>query len=76
MTPEDRRRNIAQRTAEIAERQASFYAITDQQHTETNHELLPLGGARKRPSNGLPKTGGALYYTPAGGITKKKAGHP
>ncbi len=33
LTPEDRRRHMAQRTAEIAERQAAFHANTDQQHT-------------------------------------------
>ena len=33
VTPEDRRRHMAQRTAEIAERQAAFHANTDQQHT-------------------------------------------
>ena len=60
VTPEDRRRNMAQRTAEIAKRRAAFHANTDQQHTLKNHELFPLGGARKCPSNCLPRTGGAL----------------
>ena len=45
-----------------------------------NHELIPLGGARKRPSNFLPRTGSALHYTPAGGLNEKgswpsRAGH-
>ena len=32
VTPEDRRRHMAQRTAEIAERQAAFHTNTDQHH--------------------------------------------
>ena len=31
VTPEDKRRHMAQRAAEIAERRAAFYASTDQQ---------------------------------------------
>ena len=33
LTPEDKRRHMAQRAAEIAERPAVFHANTDQQHT-------------------------------------------
>ena len=39
-----------------------------------NHELLPLGKARKRPKNCLPRTSGALIYTHAGGHHEKESG--